>query len=879
MIKLTVNPLTRPVAYSFEKTTVVIGSGASPAIDLTLENEQLEPIHIKISEQGSRFVAINHANDPFVTINGIPFGKKFIQDGDVLEIGSTQIQFKGEQSSSAKSKDRGIADTAVVLPNILDKMLSLKGKESAQTAGHVHHNPAFEPPPFHHAERVEEFDLENEMRQLDAWLQETSHLAPIAEEEQLHEEAPPLNQEAPASKELPIEPDEMAKGEALIRAEAPIDEARVEPRAHKQTIKDLYFKDQEDDYSQSNEQKRGPVEATSSMDWHTIWIIVVGVISTIILAALLLYANASGKSEDDELKVAESISDVSMALAYAKLNNIVPQNQNWSDPEFLKNNLAAVLSSEYPLLAQLDSHGQFSDSPYLLRIYTSSDLSNFLVIAQPAPSLLHWLIPKSTILIYSDDMELRKTTDLKSLNRLLVNPSLDGSVANEVSNIVKKADIITLSALSKRQQKLGFSPPKALALMRPGAENYIYNAPRYYNLGEAIMLKAVALAGNQQNDHEIILLKQEIESLRRYPDLVLYSSQGMQAAVQAQKALALFDPEADFFIAYFQYTSQGAVHSSHLIPIDGAPELALKDDRVVPHDRVNGHSATQQSPVIKEQYATDLLSRDIAHPLFFQLSALSASRQQMLRPISQEIVILLESETQSAQKDFHQKYLRLTKKYLEAVDEQQRRVTLGISRLYQDYAAMPLVEFMHYAQAAGLELLAKESLKEEAERSHLKNISAEMVQQQLDAIGKSENFEQLEASVSRAGALFTIENVTDPDQLMSLQNQVRKAAVNKIDLFLLSHDFKLPPSQLTAVNRARLEQILKSGWVRDREEIDYYMTEFDHAVPSITPQTAEPISEQSVVPAGPVEKPHAPPTLKDYNRFWMHGRQGNRKVS
>jgi len=689
MIKLIVNPRAERTSYTFNKPVIVIGAVKGPEVDLSLSHEKLEPAHVKIMEQGNRFIVINQANDPFVTINGIPFGKKAIHSNDILEIGSTQILFEGtstpSQNASVKiDTDRGIADTAVELPALLEKVLTKKGKEVAQTVSPTQHTPSFESVHQNPIENTEqEFDLESEMQQLDAWLQETAHLSPAPTEEELAE--------VEAEQQTLFDEDDLFEQPSFIEDDAPVparkqnlQDGTPKPQ-YKQTIKDLYFKELEEDYqappSRTASSATSQAESTT-MDWHTIWIIMVGVLSTIILIALLLYANASGKSEDEELRAAEGVADVAMALTYAQFNNIIPQNQNWSDPEFLKNNLTSVLAAEYPALAQLDSHGQFSNSPYLLRIYTSSDLSDFLVIAQPAPSVLQWLIPKTTILVYSKDMELRKTIDLKSLNRILVNPSLDGSVAKDVSNIVKKAEIISLSSISKRQHRLGFSPPKALALIRPGAENRIYNAPRYYNFGESVMQKAVFLAENQENSNEISMLKNEIKTLTGYPNFVMYSSQGLQAAIQAQKALALFEPDAKFLIAYLQFNAHGVVQSSHLLIDDNSEDLAMKEVVSPLRNSALAPLQIQRSTIIAQQ--GDTSDADITHPLYFQLSALAANRQQVLKPISHEITTLLDVENQQALPDFQEKFRTLSSRYLTANEEQQARIVRGITHLYQE---------------------------------------------------------------------------------------------------------------------------------------------------------------------------------------------------
>ena len=100
MIKLTVNPGLRQPARCFDKANVIIGSGSFSQADLHLPGEILLDVHVQILEQDHRFVIINHANDPYATLNGAPFAKKTIKSGDILQIGNTQILFEGLQFTS-----------------------------------------------------------------------------------------------------------------------------------------------------------------------------------------------------------------------------------------------------------------------------------------------------------------------------------------------------------------------------------------------------------------------------------------------------------------------------------------------------------------------------------------------------------------------------------------------------------------------------------------------------------------------------------------------------------------------------------------------------------------------------------------------------------
>jgi hypothetical protein len=76
---------------SYTQKSIVIGHGSEPEVDLPLANPQLEADHLKIYEKNGEYFVVNRANDPFVTLNGLPFGKKRIRIDDVLTIHEYEI--------------------------------------------------------------------------------------------------------------------------------------------------------------------------------------------------------------------------------------------------------------------------------------------------------------------------------------------------------------------------------------------------------------------------------------------------------------------------------------------------------------------------------------------------------------------------------------------------------------------------------------------------------------------------------------------------------------------------------------------------------------------------------------------------------------------
>jgi hypothetical protein len=509
MLRLEINGETK----IFDKNVVIIGSGP---VDLQLEDPTLQSVHLKIEEKGDRFLIINIANDPFVTLNGLPFGKKTLQFNDVIHLGQKVIRFITEKKA------------------------------------------------------------------------------------------------APA-KTLEVSP-------------AKLEEAIIED---------------DDDHEHWQEEKKAAVlddTIPMSKNWKLVATCFFALMTLCTVVASGFYFRESGKNSQEEKKVAAGMADIAMALAYAQINHITPNKQNWADPEFINTNISRVVSPDLHPQAVLNSQGQFNNYPYLLRVYTNGDMTQFLVIAQPAPNLFQWIIHKKAIVIDSKSMEIRKISDLKTLNRLLATPNpLSGNSGEEISRLVKQGTLMSLSSLSGKRNRWGFAPPKGLASLKQGAENYIYNGPRYYPLGESLLDLAISL------DPDNPVFKQELEFISQLPNIVLFSSKGINTAVEAHLALKNMVPESNFEIAYIRFNDDGIVINSHLIDKDKIEEIAEIEEGII--------SSTVPG----------------------KLQQVCDERKQKLEKITQKITNLLEENNSGSVADFHQLMQELLQEY-ESVDKQEPRV-------------------------------------------------------------------------------------------------------------------------------------------------------------------------------------------------------------
>lgn len=893
MIRLVVISDSPPTITQYFQPTVTIGCTNSPFADLSLAEETLHDSHVQIVQEQQRYYAINVANDPFATVNGKPFGKKKLNPSDIIQVGNAVIRFECENESPAasttpwislpietsflknekkhvpsKSEEEqlpeseeaqmsNLVDTKELLPIILEKKL-MEYAESLEE---------MEDPPFIFDLTIEEeqqllasqdsdmlyedylniceelsFDIYNDVTSLESLKSsELTSSKPQLENSVQLPASPPIQQ----TTHHPLA-ESLATGTIDSLKEAPIQVPSPSPslKTPKLSLKDYYLSEY-DDVSETNSPTLGDTSSTmpkiliSVQNW-IIYLKVVGIFTILALIALgLAYFWMMDQSDKEEITASKGVADIAMALTYAQIKNIHPQNQNWLDPEFIRNNLMAVLPSKYFSHADFDTHGQFTNCPYFLRIYTSGDLSQFLVIAQPAPSVLQWLIPRSTIIIDSHAMEMRKTTDLKSLNRLLVNANtLDGTSAVEVSHLVRQGTLISLNSLVNKTENIDFSPPKALGLMRPGAENLVYNAPRYYPLSEELMKKSLDLIEKSASSHDILRLQQELTALKRLPDAVLYISGGIQNAIHVQKALTALSPNEKFLIGYLQINNKGQVFNSHLLIDDSMQEAAIAES-----NPMLAHSSWQAAIMENLEEAQGSLTLpessknteippqgtniDEDNPLFLQFSALNAFRQQALRPLCDEMISMLNQETHASQKDFEPKIKQLLTKYIDVDVEQQAKIQQSIDGIYRENTHVSAVHFFHLAKAAGIKQPLADYLSHLKQTQTTPEFTQEKLDKNLQKIEKASHWQNFEQEVAELVEILNLERVPDEEALSAFQNAARSRIIQKLNQFILAPEHPLIFQAFDPEYRNTLIHILKMSWITDPDTYDFYLNEFD----------------------------------------------------
>lgn len=775
MIKLIINPENSPEVKSFGLDEVKIGSGKDFDADLILPLENLQPNHIKILKKEQQYLIFNLANDPFVTLNGLPFGKRFLKNFDLIQIGKTLIRFEIlEEVSPSKKQSLSIEKSPSVE----------KPKAFTPLAANSPPNP------------------EKWINKIDEQLCKL-----IENKDKVNDEDSESNQAISESEKH----DATFKG---VEKEPPTSPLDVPKKNYTYTLSE--FDDECENWNQEKDcldsSEIPPDEPTpKSYSWKLWFWLLIFCSSIAALLATYYYLTLYNQSYDEEIRAAEGVADISMALKYAQINHIRPNQQNWSDPDFIKNNLASVVTHDYPIFENLDSRGHFINTPYLLRIYTSTDFSQFVVIAQPAPSLWQKIIPKSSIIVDSKAMELRKIPDLRNLNRLLVNQgTLDGAQAKDVTAVIKKGDLIPLTLIARKKMNQEFSPPKALTLIRPGAENFIYNAPRYYQLGENIMRKALHLLETPGSSHEVARLKQEMSMVSKMPHMIFYSSLGIQFANEAQKALASFSPHANFLTAYITFNSRGSMINSHLL-MDEISDLAREKQK-------NLNTIALSKEVKKE-----IQEIDVDDPLFFKLSALASKRQDLLQPLYNQIISLINNNFDSGEMPTNNTLVNLVEEYL---NEDLKLVTetgLAIEKLQDEYSSLSKQQFYNFLLKTNLHKQLERYNQLIADQKSKKTVSTLQLEKALQKIEDTQNLTDLNLLLDDILSAFPCSSLKCDQESILLQNRIRTNMISKLNKLI----FNSSNLSFTKEEQGFLESILNRIWISEPHEKSFYLNEYE----------------------------------------------------
>lgn len=590
MISLRVRDSLKTRHLHFSKSPIVIGKATEKGPDVPLSSPTLKMCHVLIMEKEGKYTISNEANDPFVTLNGLPFGKRTLKQGDKLTIHEVEI----------------------FVENFALDVVSEHEASSSLS------------PHFHEASEL----------------------------------STPLPDGDRPAKEIPHE--ELKDS--------------LTPPWKKYQNQGAFF---------------------------TICLLILG-LAIFSMAHLAIRE----KGTEQELQAGRGIADAGMAFLQARLYRENPLQHGGLNNDFLKENLSSVLAEQFRPLCELDAQGRFVECPYILRFYTTENRSRFLLVAQPTSGFFDWWIRKGAIVLDSQEMTIRKIANVKELNRLLVNRgTLDEIDSHALQTMIQHGDIVSLADLGKDEKYHEFSPPEGLAFIQPGAENFLYNAPRYYKFTEDVVdLAAAWQPGNkEQEDHQ---LRERLRPLFALPQLVLYTTQGMEVAIQAHRGLSFVAPTEGYLLGYLTLNpdTKKILRAQLLMTKNSRdPDLAMNSP---PPSEIAASFPPPTSSQVPKQEKTEWFKR---------MKMLAYARQQALEPYLEEMTLLLDHHLQEVDPLFKDRFHLLLLTYEQVDVEQQAKIRHAIPLLYKEYQKedpeASSQKFLNYVQEAGLEPCLEKGFK------------------------------------------------------------------------------------------------------------------------------------------------------------------------
>lgn len=803
MIKITVKGTESDQSYTFYKREIVIGSSELENCDLFLPAENLKPEHIKIEEEKERFIIRNIAGDPFVTLNDLPFGKRILKDQDVIQIGRTTLIFEGFLTKEGNDvHEYPVVSTKGCLGLIVDQAIN---KTTLMENFHEQQESLFEE--FQELQENEPGGLDSGEVEalLEEWHEIESEFTQKEHFEEVHQ---------------PESPDPV-------------------PQQKKTLIYDLTDNDQDPlpFNTKPKEEKEHTTEAPSSSHlFEHIPPKIKILIITFALGMLIFFLIIAGsfwkfnkESEQKVKQVSRGIADIAFALTYAKIHHITPQQHNWSSPQFLKTSISSSLSPYHYSNLKLEGNGKIHEN-YLLRIYTNKENSRFVIIAQPEPSVFHYFTTPASVVVDSSLMTLQKVQDLKALNRLLIDPEqLHNPGRDEVAQILKSNPIISMDSLADEHNVNGFKTPDNLKTLYPGAENYIYNSPRYSQVGEKVMSDALELSLNSTPHTEVRKIKDLLLSITKLPFCVLYTTKGKEHAAMAKAAVSALSPD-NFLIAYIDYDHKTHAIKSFLITEEereASSEKARNEETSLSPFHLAARAAAV-SYLSDERHLKSNFNRDISptNPLFAQLNELSAKRKRELTASKEELQTAIEQEIENPSSSPKNKIKGKAESLMQKIEELNTTILKELHKLYGQNKEIPLAEFLEYVEKSGLKSLANNEFFPGSNKEMPACTFDEEGNRALSAIDKALSFGALFNAIETSYAYFSCDRSEDPQHIMGYQNQVKGKVVEKLNELILLGPLSSEDTEFSLENHEKLLPALKKAWISDNDEQNFYLHEF-----------------------------------------------------
>ena len=863
MIKLTLNSEAEALSQSFSKECVYIGTPAQENIDFKLP-ELSNETHLSITKEDDLFRIRNLNNSPAVTLNGNSFEETVIESGANIVIDGQSLTFQvteDELEEEEKALDFGTDESDPLFGDFPEEELTEAPpapKIEAEEMDVI--NELFDDTGLDLDEATDSVDLSEEdidelVKQVDEFLVEEE-----APEETVEEPAVLEKDEAEESLEEPTESSTDSDNLVLDFQDDHVDEdlnamilkqqqdesLGVTQGGDKNAVIEGEWSDIEEDIIDAEEaeleketdaepdvlEEHLEVNPQNSEPFLSKKLIAVASLLIMVgsLVAFLTVTRIQNGHAKEELMAARGLADVAMALSHAELQNQIPYHHQWSDPDFIHENLASVLSSKYLAINDASSSNGFVGDSYHLRVFVQQSPFQFVLLAEPKNSWSQLIAPKAGFLINSETMQVRREQSTQSWEKTFRNQTYSSlKEKNTLEKLVNNSSVVRLSYLNNQSMTAGFTAPRDLVYLLPHGEATIYNAPRYYRFTEPLFDQILKFPTEELSEHEKAVATYQVHALSRFPHLVLYTTRGADAVKQA---LGVFEdqlPEGQkLLLGYVTLDEQSGLVAN--------ADLLIEESTLALLEKMAQSKGSGSLPEQGEEQQNQIL--DTTHPLFITLMELSNQRRDDLKAISQQIVTLLNYHDQKESKGFYEIHHSLIEQYDTTSKSYQVKISRVLQNLYDDYVTgnpdeyLPL--YLASVKATELELLLPEGIRESA-ASALGSDSSPMeidqlaltFDQLLTKVDESVDLAKLSETVRAATNWLSDKGSRDSDEGISRQRQLKAEVLKKLGQFLLAPNTTLAKKNFQEHNRELLADILNRAQVNEAEERKFYLQEFD----------------------------------------------------
>ncbi len=570
--------------------------------------------------------------------------------------------------------------------------------------------------------------------------------------------------------------------------------------------------------------------------WHVLALFTGIAIFLCTLFGTIFYVSVNDRSELQRMVAARGLSDIAMTLSYAKMHNIKPDNLNWLDPKFLIETSKNVFPDEISKRRWIDEKGSFTQTPYILRIYSDPQLDRFLLIAQPKAGFIQWLIPNNIIAVDSKEMIMKEISNLRELNRLIANAlTFQGKDQEEIVNLVHQQKSLPLSSLAQNKEGLGFLPPDELVMINPELQYYIYNAPRYFLWNQTLVDKAIEFGLNKNGDKEAIL--RSLEKRKPFKEMVLYTSRPIETAIDARRALQEHFEQYSIHIGHVSLDENNKIASSHVLMKSHKAWANDLNANALPEGIPLPQLPTEIAQVTKNPFHPFMMfsSESLAvrakkenqtlHPLVIELNLALEERENHLKPKLEPLLQLLGEHAKRSDRQFFIHYRTLYSQFEAVLRAEQAILDKTIEGLHEKYVmkkkTVTLPQFLSFLDQKGIDMGYEED-------SFVKNLGSaeEQLEKLFEMIEGAQEIHLLDHAVADAKDLIRSDHFKNQEAATKFRNRLRSIVLYKLETMLWQPQGSNQPLPSEEELRWIVNRILKNGYINQKEAKEFYLSHF-----------------------------------------------------